>query len=485
MTRYIPFAIRILIVGLLASAMSLVLIHRTPAAAGGAPIPDPEPGGYVREWVDGKVRCRPANIAETRFLAQHDPDLLLREIPRRGLSLQAAGTITIVLRGTNQLDGVPEAKQAFQIAAEMLEAIIQASQPVSIVFDVDFGDNFFGQPYPGSQIVGLTRGQSLGFGYRDFREALTGSAETADELALFQKLPSTTVPTDIGAVSTVFVQSPAGRTVGLLPRIADPDGEMAQFGPPPAIGLNSRFAFDFNRADGIAPGRVDGVAVILHEFLHAAGFGSLVGRRELDPTASLAVFPLDLFRFRPGAALEADLEPASFTDAQRILSSGGDHVFFAGGEEAPLSTGRPDASGGDGFQASHWKDNSLAGRTIGIMDPQISAGELGVITESDLRALDVIGYGVGVGAGDQGGPDLKSAAYNGTAMIVKATNISGQLQLVVNDVVVAPPKKIKVKGGGAKLKIPGTPAELNLRNGPNLVRLIRDGLRSNVFVMNF
>jgi hypothetical protein len=43
---------------------------------------------------------------------------------------------------------------------------------------------------------------------------------------------------------------------------------------------------------------------------------------------------------------------------------------------------------GDGRQASHWKDN--LGR--GIMDPTFAPGELGIVTNLDLRAFDIMGF---------------------------------------------------------------------------------------------
>jgi hypothetical protein len=46
------------------------------------------------------------------------------------------------------------------------------------------------------------------------------------------------------------------------------------------------------------------------------------------------------------------------------------------------------ASHGDGNQAGHWKD--FLG--IGILDPTVFTGELMILTETDLRAFDVLGY---------------------------------------------------------------------------------------------
>ena len=54
-----------------------------------------------------------------------------------------------------------------------------------------------------------------------------------------------------------------------------------------------------------------------------------------------------------------------------------------------MSTG---VNGGDGRQASHWKDDSLTGIHIGLMDPTLSFGSVFGLTYADIRALDLIGW---------------------------------------------------------------------------------------------
>lgn len=83
-----------------------------------------------------------------------------------------------------------------------------------------------------------------------------------------------------------------------------------------------------------------------------------------------------------------------FGTAVRAQLSGGDQVFFAGGQALQLSTGRPDGMGGDGRPAGHWKDDELTGQYIGIMDPTYTPGERGGITANDLAALDYFGYAI-------------------------------------------------------------------------------------------
>jgi hypothetical protein len=154
------------------------------------------------------------------------------------------------------------------------------------------------------------------------------------------------------------------------------------------------------------------------------------------------------------------IAPASFSDAERVLSSGGEQVFFASGPELPLSTGRMDGSGGDGFQASHWKDDRFTGQIIGVMDPIITAGDRGVVTDSGLAVLDAIGYGANVA--DPGAPTITRVNYNGSALVIKGKQITGDLRLEVNFETVAPPLKIKPKPTGKKVKVKGSREQLNL-----------------------
>jgi hypothetical protein len=219
---------------------------------------------------------------------------------------------------------------------------------------------------------------------------------------------------------------------------------VTQLGNPPAIGFNSAFSFDFDPGDGIDADKIDFYGVALHEIGHVLGFASNVGIKELSPLSQVTVTTWDLFRFRPGTTSN------SFSMAARVLSSGGDQVFFAGGTEVPLSTGRPDGSEGDGRQPSHWKDDALTNQYLGIMDPSAKLGTRLNITQNDLDALEFMGHAVGSAppaandtiplksgisqTGSMNSPTLGSCLLNLFQYTITVPNGATQLKIDLNGV---------------------------------------------------
>jgi hypothetical protein len=356
-----------------------------------------EAGSYIIHANQDGVSCRNATQEESEALAKRDelvPLHVISTVRSDEVGPQEVAGLKIILRGTQQLENFPQAKNAFVRAAQTWEAIIR--NPITMIIDVDFGPTRFGVPYE-PFVLGSTFAQDIGGAniYTDVRNLLISGASSSRESQLYNALPVGSVPTDLGRTTAINGPSAVFRAIGIIGPVANPATE-TNFGPPPSIGFNSNNQFDFDPSDGIDANKYDFDATVVHEIGHALGFGSEVGSKELNPTSSIEASIQDLLRFRPGITM------ASFTTAPRILSSGGTHVFFAGGQEVPLSTGRNDHTGGDTQQASHWKDDRLTGQFIGIMDPTLDAGRRETITDNDLLALDTMGFQVGAlnGGGD-------------------------------------------------------------------------------------
>jgi hypothetical protein len=380
----------------------------------------------VYQGANGDTVCRDATKDETRALRSATSDSGLRQINHLkddksaaagANAVESATGLTIILQATAQLDANPQAKAAFIAAAAKWEALIK--DPITIIIDVDFGTSFFGDPFNDPLILGATSTQQLFFdgNYTDVRNRLVNHASSAQETALYAALPASMIPTDIGNTDTVVIASPLLRALGAIAPVADPPNE-TNFGPAPKIGFNSAFGFDFDPSDGISSNLTDFDAVAVHEMGHALGFNSEVGAKELDPTQPLFATMWDLYRFRPGTA-----NLNTFATAQRILSSGGTQVQFNGGPELGLSTGKPDGTGGDGEQASHWKDDALnGGNFIGIMDPTISRGRREVMTANDQGAIDTFGYLITPSSPPPNDNFANAQVITGISGTVKGTN---------------------------------------------------------------
>lgn len=170
------------------------------------------------------------------------------------------------------------------------------------------------------------------------------------------------------------------------------------------ITFNSTVNFDFDPSNGITPGFTDFVGVATHEIGHAMGFISGVDTVDVatgsGPSADIdvngfaagigdlngfALFStLDLFR-RSEAAFAADPEALDFTttDGDVYFSIDAD---LSDGDDVLMETG---SFNGTGNQASHFLDGFPS---RGILDPTASPGELLLISDNDVVALDVIGF---------------------------------------------------------------------------------------------
>jgi hypothetical protein len=350
-----------------------------------------ETGYFVLRSEGAQVVCHDALPEEIQLYNRHDPNQqlhILNADDRSQIQPQAADGLTIMLRGTAQLEANAPAKAAFIQAANTWQTLVKS--PITIFIDIDFGTTRFGEAYP-EGVIGATRTQSVGSAtiYADARQGLINSAKSQQETNIYNALPQGSVPTELGSTTGITAPTSVFRSIGLLNANADVASEVTQLGTPPAIGFNSAVNFDFDPSDGIDADKIDFYGVALHEIGHVLGFSSNVGVKELSPLSQVALTTWDLFRFRPGVTTN------SFSMAPRVLSSGGEHAFFAGGTELSLSTGRPDGTGGDGRQSSHWRDDSFTEQYLGIMEPTAKKGQQLTITQNDLDALEFLGHSIG------------------------------------------------------------------------------------------
>jgi hypothetical protein len=289
------------------------------------------------------------------------------------------GVFDIVIAPGASLAANAAALAAFNRAAAAWESRI--SDPITITIDANLGVGF--------GMIGSTSSVVLQGGFNEIRDHLVADAAGHASDSIIASLPtaeqfSAKVPDGVTLDGNLIGTKASLKAMGF-------EGLDTLYGVSDAsIIFNTDFSFDFDRSDGLTPGTIDFETVAEHEIGHALGFFSIVD--SID-SGALAIGPtvLDLFRFSRGVAGEDPASANDFTTFQRNLIPGADTNSDDIANEYRMSTG---VTKGDGHQAGHWKDDELTGQYIGIMDPTLANGTFELATETDFRALDLIGYDV-------------------------------------------------------------------------------------------
>jgi hypothetical protein len=165
---------------------------------------------------------------------------------------------------------------------------------------------------------------------------------------------------------------------------------------------NQTLGWNYNFQDSSVPtDRLDYLSTGMHEIGHVLGFVSGVDGPGLltsnsgddddddggddgddDEGGDLYVTPLDMYRY------SSESQSSGIID----LSIGGDpYLSFDRGKTriANFATGADLTLGGDGYQASHWKQQT---NPLGVMDPVLRPGQRRALNLLDRRAMDAIGW---------------------------------------------------------------------------------------------
>ena len=387
-------------------------------------------GLYTVTYAKGGAVCEPAGPQSDVDARRAAAPPSLTVVPSLNPP-EALGGLRIVLRATDQLLERPDVLLSFRRAAARWERAI--TTPITVVYDIDYGEERFNTGrFSPSTIASANTATAIarqpGGAPATVAQLVARLRERAADdpqlQALYDAIPIPTLSTATNAsgdpqtLGIPIGGQPTLQALGYLPAQLDPDPDVTPFGSVPNLGFNAAFDFDFDPTDGTDPRLIDFEAIVIHEMGHSLGFTSVIGLGG-PPNNFFSVW--DLFRVRPEdvEAGESLTDGAGWETAPRVVTPGppateveqivggstflkATQVFFDGLATYETSTATGNREGGDGQQASHWRDDAdrppspsdSGDRYIGIMDPNFGPGVRQIYKEPDLRVLDVIGYGI-------------------------------------------------------------------------------------------
>ena len=301
--------------------------------------------------------------------------------PVQSISIQSTTPFTINLNVGAGLAGNAPALAAWERAAAQWTS--RFYDPVTVNINADL------QNMNSASIIGSTSAVLLYSNYAEIRDSVVADAAVDGARdAIVNSLPTVNqynarLPNGFTLSGNLNVTKANAKALGYT-------GLDSAFGNTDAtITFNSGFAFDYDNRNGVTG--IDFESVAAHEMGHALGFMSSVDDvdyyKSLGQTAAVTPTVLDLFRF--GLTTANPTTTDQFTANTRSLLPGEEDVTSDLTNAYQMSTG---FYTGDGYQASHWKDVSLTGNLIGIMNPTIGYDTVRTVSSADVRALDLIGW---------------------------------------------------------------------------------------------
>ncbi|MDJ0662149.1 MAG: NF038122 family metalloprotease [Crocosphaera sp.] len=166
-----------------------------------------------------------------------------------------------------------------------------------------------------------------------------------------------------------------------------------------SIVLSNAVNWDMDASDGVDNNAYDFRTVVLHEIGHALGYVSgadaieYLGSNSNDSLTDqdlTYVTPMNTYTYSAMSQLlgAIDLRVGKGIAKYASFSQGLETLTDENGILAFLSTGSLGV-GGDGYQSSHWKNNS---QLSGVMKPALKKGESLSISDLDLKFLDGMGW---------------------------------------------------------------------------------------------
>ena len=248
----------------------------------------------------------------------------------------------------SSVSSAPAAFQSAVIAAgQTLGSYID--NPITINVQIGWGENA-GTPVTTGKFAALSESHGITYTFAQIRTALTGLATSGDDQTSVAWLQQQPVPV---GTDPYYVNRAQEKLFGVLSG-TDP-------GVDASIGFSSTAAFGFNPAAGIAAGQTDLTGIALGQLTLA--LGRIAGH------SSGLYQPLDLFRFSaPNTLQPTQGQPAYFS-----VDGGNTHL---NNYETVSSTG------------SFWVTTD----PTDVLNFSSTAGVVQVLTPTDLRQMDVLGY---------------------------------------------------------------------------------------------